>query len=138
MTEIANLADQAVIALQNKNYGRLAELMDKNFVTRRRLYSDQVVGAKNVRLAEVAAKHGLAVKFTGSGGAFVCLKKTEVGDGADPSVCELSTHEEGAVRDAFSREGFELERIKPTAAGNPSHVMTVDGRVVDGMVLQID
>jgi glucuronokinase len=138
MKDIAGLADQAVVALQNKNYGRLAELMETNFATRRRLYGDKVVGAKNVRLAEVAAQCGLAAKFTGSGGAFVCVKKIPVGDGADPNACALSAEEEEHVRELFSREGFELERIRPTAAGNPSHVATADEGIVKGMVLQID
>lgn len=138
MRDIADLADQGMAALQSRNYGKLANLIETNFATRRRLYSDKVVGAKNIRLADVAARCGLAVKFTGSGGAFVCLKKTPEGEGADPNSCALTPEEEEQVRELFSREGFEFERIKPTAAGNPSHIATQDERGVKGMVLQID
>lgn len=75
MQLIASLAEKAAEALRARDFDVLASLMEKNFATRRELYGDAVVGAKNIAVAELLKAHHIAAKFTGSGGAFVCLKK---------------------------------------------------------------
>lgn len=75
METLAKYADEAVVCLQKQDIPRLAELMESNFQMRRNLYSDAVVGEQNIRIASIAREVGLAVKFTGSGGAFIGLRK---------------------------------------------------------------
>ena len=79
MNHLASLVDEARCCLEMGNKKTLANLMDENFATRRKLYSDAVVGLKNIRIAELLNERGLAAKFTGSGGAFVCLNRAGVG-----------------------------------------------------------
>ena len=55
----------------------LAALMDKNFEIRRKLYGDAVVGYTNIQAVEIAHQYGLAAKFTGSGGALVCMRREQ-------------------------------------------------------------
>jgi hypothetical protein len=45
-----------------------------NFAMRRKLYGDAVVGAENIAMIDIAKEHGLSAKFTGSGGALVCMR----------------------------------------------------------------
>jgi glucuronokinase len=74
MTFLGSLADKAVECLQERRYADLAALMEQNFATRLRLYGPAVVGAKNVAMINLAKDLGLSAKFTGSGGALVCLR----------------------------------------------------------------
>jgi glucuronokinase len=75
MQHLGGLADQARDALLGGDKARLASLMEENFAQRRLMYGDAVVGAKNIQVAELARGMGLAAKFTGSGGALVCMRK---------------------------------------------------------------
>ncbi len=75
MIAIADLADKARDCLLKGDKAALALLMDQNFALRRHLYGDAVVGYKNIQAASVAHSLGLAAKFTGSGGAFLCLRR---------------------------------------------------------------
>ena len=75
MAELGSYADQAVESLQKKDYSLLARLMDKNFLMRRRLYGDEVVGSTNIAAVALANTLGFAAKFTGSGGAILCLSQ---------------------------------------------------------------
>jgi glucuronokinase len=77
MQTLAGLADQGLEALQHRDYTRLGDLMDTNFATRRRLYGDAVVGAVNIRAVELARELGFSAKFTGSGGAIVCMYREQ-------------------------------------------------------------
>jgi len=52
----------------------LAALVEQNFAMRRTLYGDSVVGSLNIRMVQLAQDYGLSAKFTGSGGALLCLK----------------------------------------------------------------
>lgn len=79
MRHLASLVDSARKSLEANDKPALAALMDENFAIRRRLYSDEVVGLKNVHVAELLNGLGLAAKFTGSGGAFVCLNRSGEG-----------------------------------------------------------
>ena len=76
MKALAALVDSAKTCLESGDFVKLAELMDINFAIRRRVYGDAVVGAENIMIAEIASKElNLAAKFTGSGGAFVMLRR---------------------------------------------------------------
>lgn len=58
----------------------LAALMDRNFDLRRCMFGDTALGARNLRMVELARSHGAAAKFPGSGGAVLVLC---------PKVCQL-------------------------------------------------
>ena len=76
MAALAALADEAVACLHRNDVIGLCQLVDKNFALRRQLYGDDVVGRRNVAVAQLAGeKLGLAAKFTGSGGAFVLIRR---------------------------------------------------------------
>ncbi len=74
MAALAELADRARACLEGGRADELAPLMLENFQWRRQMYSDGVVGEANLQAAALADSLGLAAKFTGSGGAFVCLR----------------------------------------------------------------
>lgn len=79
MTSLALLVDQALVAIHNGDLDKLASLMDQNFALRRSMYGDAVVGAANLRAVGIANMHNLSAKFTGSGGALVCLNRSGAG-----------------------------------------------------------
>lgn len=74
MQQLGMYADETKACLESRNYKQIAELINLNFATRRKLYGDAVVGLANIRIAEEGQAHGLALKFTGSGGAFIGLR----------------------------------------------------------------
>lgn len=65
--------------------------MDRNFDLRASLFS---LSKRNLRMIEIARKHGARAKFAGSGGA-------AVGTYEDERML-------GRLREAYGREGFEL------------------------------
>ncbi|XP_057251583.1 glucuronokinase 1 isoform X2 [Beta vulgaris subsp. vulgaris] len=73
MNEVANLAVEGRRALLEKDYAKLASLMNHNFDLRRSMFGDDALGAINLRMVEVARDTGAASKFTGSGGAVVAF-----------------------------------------------------------------
>ncbi|CAO2829907.1 unnamed protein product [Amaranthus hypochondriacus] len=73
MNEVANLAVDGRQALLEKDYTKLASLMNHNFDLRRRMFGDDVLGDINLKMVEVAREVGAASKFTGSGGAVVAF-----------------------------------------------------------------
>ncbi|XP_054821185.1 glucuronokinase 1 [Prosopis cineraria] len=73
MLEVANIAKEGKTALENKDYSKLAALMNRNFDIRRSMFGDDALGALNIKMVEVARKVGAASKFTGSGGAVVAF-----------------------------------------------------------------
>jgi glucuronokinase len=77
MAALGTYADRAVESLKSKDYHALAGLMDDNFAMRRRLYGDSVVGATNIAAVDLANEHGFSAKFTGSGGAILCLHRSD-------------------------------------------------------------
>lgn len=79
MKTLAAYAEEAKYCLFNRNYLRLAALMKLNFATRRKLYGDSVVGAKNLEVALLADELGFSAKFSGSGGAILCLRSDGLG-----------------------------------------------------------
>ncbi|XP_031695648.1 glucuronokinase with putative uridyl pyrophosphorylase isoform X2 [Anarrhichthys ocellatus] len=73
MKTFAELTDQARTALQDKDWHRLAQLMDQNFELRRSVYTDKCLGPGNLKMVQLARQFGSAVKLPGSGGAVVGL-----------------------------------------------------------------
>ncbi|KAJ0667800.1 putative glucuronokinase [Helianthus annuus] len=99
MEEVANLALEGKTALLEKDYAKLATLMNRNFNLRRRMFGDAALGSLNIEMVEVARRVGAASKFTGSGGAVVAFCP----DG--PSQVELLT-------DACKKAGFSILPVK--------------------------
>lgn len=114
MKEIASLAAAAVECLAQRQFSRLADLIDRNFALRRELYGDEVVGQRNVVAAQRAQQLGFAVKFTGSGGSFLALHRPSVcaADGAE-AVRWLDADEESRLRAALAELHFAFERVQP-------------------------
>lgn len=79
MQALGSLADQAKEALLQRDYSTLASLMDQNFAWRRKLYGDSVVGSTNISVVDLAREKGFGAKFTGSGGAILCLRRDGAG-----------------------------------------------------------
>jgi glucuronokinase len=73
MAEIADLADEAVLCLLNNNVDKLPSIMKQNFDIRRSMYGDACTGERNIEMIDLANQLGLTGKFTGSGGAAVCI-----------------------------------------------------------------
>jgi glucuronokinase len=66
MRTIADLARQARDCLSD--YQALADLIDKNFDTRRSIYN---LNSKHIRMVELAREIGASAKFAGSGGSII-------------------------------------------------------------------
>lgn len=77
-----------------------AELMDKNFNLRRKLYGDACLGWKNLRMIEIAREHGAAAKFPGSGGAILVC-------------CRTGKTDPLALRYAYEAENFVFIKLDP-------------------------
>ncbi|XP_043717342.1 glucuronokinase 1-like [Telopea speciosissima] len=96
MREVANIALQGFTALIEKDYTRLAELINQNFDFRRQMFGDDALGSMNIEMVEVARSVGAASKFTGSGGAVIAFCP----DG--PSQVKL-------LEDACQKAGFVVQ-----------------------------
>ncbi|GLC39983.1 hypothetical protein PLESTB_001630000 [Pleodorina starrii] len=86
----------------------LVELMNRNADLRRELFGDEVLGALNLRMVELARAAGAGVNYTGSGGAVVVF-------------CPRGEQQAAALAAAAAAEGFTLERARvgPTHAPLP-------------------
>ncbi|KAG2493174.1 hypothetical protein HYH03_008596 [Edaphochlamys debaryana] len=73
----------------------LADLMTANFRLRHALFGDEVLGARNLRMVELAKSAGAGVNFTGSGGATVVF-------------CPRGRQQAEELRAAAEAEGFVL------------------------------
>nr|XP_033774104.1 glucuronokinase 1-like [Geotrypetes seraphini] len=73
MRSFSELTDLAKQALETRDWTELATLMDKNFELRRSIFTDACLGPGNLKMVEIARKHGSAVKLPGSGGAVIGL-----------------------------------------------------------------
>ncbi|KAJ4957300.1 hypothetical protein NE237_014083 [Protea cynaroides] len=73
MREVANIALKGRAAILEKDYTRLAELMNSNFDLRRQMFGDDALGSMNIEMVKVARSVGAASKFTGSGGALIAF-----------------------------------------------------------------
>ncbi|XP_059642533.1 glucuronokinase 1 [Cornus florida] len=109
MEEVANIALQGQTALLEKDYAKLASLMNRNFDLRRVMFGEDVLGDMNIEMVEVARRVGAASKFTGSGGAVVAFCPN------GPSQVKL-------LEEACKEAGFAIQPIKNT----PSCLNEVD------------
>lgn len=75
MQRLGALVDLGVDALKRRDIDAFADLMDENFALRRAMYGDDVVGLLNIQAVELVRSFGFGVKFTGSGGACVCIRR---------------------------------------------------------------
>lgn len=97
MQEFAGYAEEGRRALEAHDYAYFAELMDRNFDLRRHIYRDEVIGARNLEMVEIARGFGLPAKFAGSGGAII-------------GVCEDEERAAACGR-AFEQAGFRFRTI---------------------------
>jgi glucuronokinase len=107
MKELGTLADRAAGCVEHSDWLTLASLIGCNFALRCKLYGTDVVGAKNIAAVEVCKTNSvsMAAKFTGSGGALVCLRA----DGVDEWLTE---DEESAWAKALEPLGFVATRVR--------------------------
>merc|ERR1719284_1129853 len=103
MGHFAELTVRARAAMEEQNHSALADLMDENFNTRRRIYGDACLGRKNLQMIEICRRHGAAAKFPGSGGAVLGLCR--------PGANEAAKFEE--LREALEAEHFVFCPLDP-------------------------
>ncbi len=94
MRTFADLAEQGRQALLEADYQRLAELLDQNFDTRRRLSR---LDPRGEEMVQIARSLGVCAKYAGSGGSIVGICPTE----------EQLTK----LREQFSENGCTLLRL---------------------------
>uniref|UniRef100_A0A5B7BQW4 glucuronokinase n=1 Tax=Davidia involucrata TaxID=16924 RepID=A0A5B7BQW4_DAVIN len=99
MEEVATIASDGRTALLQKDYAKLAGLMNRNFDLRRLMFGEEALGALNIEMVEVARRVGAASKFTGSGGAVVAFCPN------GPSQVKL-------LEDACEKAGFTIQPVK--------------------------
>lgn len=98
MRRIADVAEQARLALEAGDSNDCKRLIAENFELRRSLFGDQVLGETNLRLIQIARDHGAVAKLPGSGGAVV-------------GTCDLGQLEE--VRAAYEAESYVFVVLEP-------------------------
>ncbi|KAK9052393.1 hypothetical protein SSX86_029022 [Deinandra increscens subsp. villosa] len=99
MEEVASLALEGKRALLEKDYAKLATLMNQNFDLRRQMFGDASLGALNIEMVEVARRAGAAAKFTGSGGAVVAF-------------CPDGQSQVEVLNNACKKAGFAIEPVR--------------------------
>ncbi|KAI3474928.1 hypothetical protein Pfo_030239 [Paulownia fortunei] len=99
MEEVANIALEGRTALVEKDYAKFASLMNRNFDLRRQMFGDDVLGALNIEMVEVARRVGAASKFTGSGGAVVAF-------------CPEGSSQAKLLEDACKTAGFVFQPVQ--------------------------
>ncbi|KAK2968114.1 hypothetical protein RJ640_028019, partial [Escallonia rubra] len=109
MEEVANIALEGRAALLEKDYARLARLMNRNFDLRRRMFGEDALGALNIEMVEVARRVGAASKFTGSGGAVVAF-------------CPEGPSQVKLLEDACKKAGFLVQPVEVV----PSRLNEID------------
>eukprot|EP00298_Acanthocystis_sp_HF-20_P011566 c19456_g1_i3.p1 GENE.c19456_g1_i3~~c19456_g1_i3.p1 ORF type:complete len:467 (-),score=206.45 c19456_g1_i3:37-1437(-) len=109
MIEFGSFAAEGKNAIEQHDWKKLAELMDKNFQLRRKIFGEAALGSASLQMIKLANKHNFSAKFTGSGGAIVCLYR---GDGKKEVGSELTINQENEIKKAFNAEGFYFGKIK--------------------------
>ncbi|KAJ4827559.1 Glucuronokinase 1 [Turnera subulata] len=99
MEEVAELGLQGQSAILEKDYPKLANLMNRNFDLRRSMFGDDALGALNIEMVEVARRVGAASKFTGSGGAVVVF-------------CPNGAPQVELLEEACKKAGFVIVPVK--------------------------
>jgi len=69
--EWRELTDEAKEALEQRDYKRLAQLMNRNFDLRRKVLGDAALGGENLEMIEIGRNLGAPTKLPGSGGAVI-------------------------------------------------------------------
>lgn len=112
ISEVAKVSVEGRPALEERDYARLAELMDKNFDLRRKIFGDDVLGDMNIKMVETARSVGAACKFTGSGGAVVAF-------------CPKGAVQEKVLVEACESAGFTVEVCRV----GPSNVQIANNKI---------
>ncbi|KAL7094886.1 hypothetical protein ACP275_11G132900 [Erythranthe tilingii] len=99
LEEVANVALEGRTALIEKDHAKLATLMNHNFDLRRQMFGDEVLGAMNIEMVEIARRIGAASKFTGSGGAVIVF-------------CPQGPSQAKLLEDACKTAGFLFQPVK--------------------------
>jgi len=89
------------LAIEQRDWEQLGDLMEKNFALRRELYGDEVIGASMLKMVTIGTKHDAAVKFPGSGGAVVGLLRPR----SKSSIIQ--------VKQDYEDGGFVFTQIQP-------------------------
>lgn len=97
MYTFGEYAKQAKEALMVRDYDTIASLMNKNFDLRRKIFSDRVIGPKNIEMIELARSYSLPAKLCGSGGAVVGMY--------------FSTKQFQQLAAAYRERGFNFARV---------------------------
>ncbi|XP_028785875.1 glucuronokinase 1-like [Neltuma alba] len=114
MRKVANIAREGKTALENKDYSKLAALMNQNFDLRRSMFGDDALGDMNIKMVEVARKVGAASKFTGSGGAVVAFCP----DGVSQAQLEEECGKAGFILQPVQLVPSRLNELEDYAARN--------------------
>ncbi|KAH9603898.1 hypothetical protein KSS87_017982 [Heliosperma pusillum] len=109
MNEVANVAVEGRQALLDKDYTKLASLMNHNFDLRRKMFGDEALGDMNIKMVQVARDVGAASKFTGSGGAVV-------------AYCPDGSEQVKRLEDACKNAGFIFQPVQAV----PSFLKDID------------
>ncbi|OIW12372.1 hypothetical protein TanjilG_04121 [Lupinus angustifolius] len=99
MSEVANIAKEGKTVLEQKDYSKLAALINRNFDLRRSMFGDEALGDLNIKMVEIARKVGAASKFTGSGGAVVAF-------------CPEGESQVKLLEDECQKAGFVLQPVQ--------------------------
>ncbi|KAG0190272.1 hypothetical protein DFQ28_002253 [Apophysomyces sp. BC1034] len=108
MQQFATFAVEARQSLEQRDHHRFAQLMRANFGLRRKIYGDAVIGAKNLRMIEIARRHQCVAKFPGSGGAVVGMW-----DGDDENT---RAQDILCLKQALELEGFVFVQLHSLGA----------------------
>ncbi|MCS7254456.1 MAG: hypothetical protein RMK18_11080 [Armatimonadota bacterium] len=65
------IAEEARNALLQRDYERLAKLMNRNFDIRRSILGDEAIGRDNIEMIELGRELGAPTSFPGSGGSII-------------------------------------------------------------------
>ncbi|XP_050226040.1 glucuronokinase 1-like [Mercurialis annua] len=103
MEKVADVAVEGRTAILEKNYDKLADLMNRNFDLRRSMFGNDALGAMNIEMVEVARRIGAASKFTGSGGAVVVY-------------CPGGASQVKLLEDACQKAGFSIQPVQVVPA----------------------
>jgi glucuronokinase len=71
MLTFASFAVDGRKALEAGDFTTVSALMNAAFALRRRIFGDDVLGPENLRMVELARRHGLSATTSGSGGAII-------------------------------------------------------------------
>ncbi|CAG8712409.1 9951_t:CDS:1, partial [Acaulospora colombiana] len=101
---------------------QLALMMNENFNLRKQIFGREAMCANNLRMIELANRHGFAAKFTGSGGAIVGLwdENGETNaidirsdsDGNPSDTLHFGNQTQGGEPCDGEKEAFQMEKLK--------------------------